>query len=126
MFGKRYPNCVKKKVTKEEVEMKTEASTVVKKRKKDEKKSCLREATEEDVPKRAFDSTEQNLTLVLVKRLKEELLPSRNGLIYQILFIWRTSLMNMKLFFPKIRKLDRKQIETETFRSSILDNGSTL
>ena len=24
MFGKRYPNCVKKKATKEEVEMKTE------------------------------------------------------------------------------------------------------
>ena len=41
MFGKRYPNCVKKKATKEEVEMKTEASTVVKSRERKTRRKLL-------------------------------------------------------------------------------------
>ena len=113
MFGKRYPNCVKKKATKEEVEMKTEAYYGgEEQRKKDEKKAAYEKQLKKMLPKRAFDSTGAELDPRSGKRLKEELLPSRNGLMYQILFIWRGKLMNMKLFFPSIRKLDRKQIET--------------
>ena len=112
MFGKRYPNCVKKKATKEEVEVKTEAYYGgEEQRKKDEKKAAYEKKLKEMLPKRAFDSTGAELDPRSGKRLKEELLPSRNGLMYQILFIWRGKLMNMKLFFPSIRKLDRKQIQ---------------
>ena len=53
MFGKRYPNCVKKKATKEEVEMKTEAYYGGEDRERKTRRKQLREAaTEEDVPKR--------------------------------------------------------------------------
>ena len=161
MFGKRYPNCVKKKATKEEVEIlearkpgespQDYANRMKKKfaggksktydpmkdpkfdhdkaertrgsmeeayyggeeqRQKDEKKAAYEKKLKEMLPKRAFDSTGAELDPRSGKRLKEELLPSRNGLMYQILFIWRGKTMSMKLFFPSIRKLDRKQIQT--------------
>lgn len=111
MFGKRYPNCVKKKATKEEVEVKEAYYGGEEQRKKDEKKAAYEKQLKKMLPKRAFDSTGAELDPRSGERLKEELLPSRNGLMYQILFIWRGKLMNMKLFFPSIRKLDRKQIQ---------------
>ena len=64
------------------------------------------------LPQTTFDSTGAELDPRSGKRLKEELLPSRNGLMYQILFIWRGKFDEHEIVLPHIRKLDRKQIET--------------
>ena len=81
MFGKRYPNCVKKKKTsKEEVSHENELRTV---------ETDLSHVNEASTVKR------------------------QTGNIIQIIFGWRGKTYQIKMFFPQLKKPNRKEIETE-------------
>ena len=80
MFGKRYPNCVKK----EEV-------------------TCMGSKKGEECP---IHGKKECPTLEEATRI-----PPKTGNIFLISFSWRGKYMNMKLFFPEVRKPTRNEIQ---------------
>ena len=80
MFGKRYPNCVKK----EEVEV------------VDEKTRVLERLT--------------NPTPVEEESIDEAVRVNENGNVYLVSFTWRAKFMMMKMFFPEVRKPTRQEV----------------
>ena len=123
MFGKRYPNCVKKKKTrKEEVEQVKEGDgdpcwdshkQVGMKKKgnrmvpncvpKNEEATCMGNKKGEECP---IHGKKECPTLEEATRI-----PPRTGNIYLISFSWRGKYMNMKLFFPEVRNPTRSEIQ---------------
>ena len=108
MFGKRYPNCVKKKKTrKEEIEHLEETQS------------------EKD---RIFER------LTLGEGI--ERIPSETGKVYLVSFLWRGKFMMMKLFFPELKQPNKQQVQSAMnkvypgskvmrFDASMLDNKDT-
>ena len=80
MFGKRYPNCVKK----EEVEV------------VDEKTRVLERLT--------------NSSSVEEESIDEAVRVNENGNVYLVSFTWRAKFMMMKMFFPEVRKPTRQEV----------------
>jgi len=80
MFGKRYPNCVKK----EEVEV------------VDEKTRVLERLT--------------NSSSVEEESIDEAVRVNENGNVYLVSFTWRAKFMMMKMFFPEVRKPTRQDV----------------
>ena len=80
MFGKRYPNCVKK----EEVEV------------VDEKTRVLERLT--------------NSPSVEEETIDEAVRVNENGNVYLVSFTWRAKFMMMKMFFPEVRKPTRQEV----------------
>ncbi len=80
MFGKRYPNCVKK----EEVEV------------VDEKTRVLERLT--------------NSSSVEEETIDEAVRVNENGNVYLVSFTWRAKFMMMKMFFPEVRKPTRQEV----------------
>ena len=142
MFGKRYPNCVKKKKTKkEEVEVATEGKAdgdpcwdthkQVGMKKKGGKMvpNC--------VPKNEETQSEKERILERLT-LGEgiERIPSETGKVYLVSFLWRGKYMMMKLFFPELKQPNKQQVQAAMekvypgskvmrFDASILDNKDT-
>jgi len=123
MFGKRYPNCVKKKKTrKEEVEQVKEGDgdpcwdshkQVGMKKKgnrmvpncvpKNEEATCMGNKKGEECP---IHGQKECPTLEEATRI-----PPKTGNIFLISFSWRGKYMNMKLFFPEVRNPTRSEIQ---------------
>ena len=142
MFGKRYPNCVKKKKTKkEEVEVATEGKAdgdpcwdthkQVGMKKKGGKMvpNC--------VPKNEETQSEKDRILERLT-LGEgiERIPSETGKVYLVSFLWRGKYMMMKLFFPELKQPNKQQVQAAMdkvypgskvmrFDASMLDNKDT-
>ena len=142
MFGKRYPNCVKKKKTKkEEVEVATEGKAYgdpcwdthkqVGMKKKGGKMvpNC--------VPKNEETQSEKDRILEgLTLGEGIERIPSETGKVYLVSFLWRGKYMMMKLFFPELKQPNKQQIQAAMdkvypgskvmrFDASMLDNKDT-
>ena len=142
MFGKRYPNCVKKKKTKkEEVELTSEGKAdgdpcwdthkQVGMKKKGGKMvpNC--------VPKNEETKSEKDRILERLT-LGEgiERIPSETGKVYLVSFLWRGKYMMMKLFFPELKQPNKQQVQAAMdkvypgskvmrFDASMLDNKDT-
>ncbi len=80
MFGKRYPNCVKK----EEVEVVDEKNRVLEKL--------------------------SNPTAVEEESIEESTRINENGNVYLVNFSWRGKFMMIKLFFPEVKKPTRQEV----------------
>jgi hypothetical protein len=80
MFGKRYPNCVKK----EEVEVVDEKNRVLEKL--------------------------SNPTAVEEESIEESTRINENGNVYLVSFSWRGKFMMIKLFFPEVKKPTRQEV----------------
>ena len=115
MFGKRYPNCVKK-TKKEEVELVDEKA-----------KACW--DTHEKVgmkmkggkmvndcrPKNRVKEERERVLERLTKPVEEEVIDeavrvNENGNVYLVSFTWRAKFMMIKLFFPEVRKPTRQEV----------------
>jgi uncharacterized membrane protein (UPF0127 family) len=90
MFGKRYPNCVKK----EEVEQ------------IDEKKGCMHNHKGEECPVHGVKECPNEDTIKEAVRV-----PARNGNLYLVAFSWKGKYMMMKIFFPEITRPSRSQVQ---------------
>ena len=95
MFGKRYPNCVKKKKTKKE-EVDTEGEIINENEKECHK--CLGEGC------RYCDGTG---TIDEAVRM-----PSQQGNVYLVGFQWRGKYMMMKIFFPEVKRPSRDEVQS--------------
>ncbi len=80
MFGKRYPNCVKK----EEVEVVDEKT-------------------------RVFERL-ANSSSVKEESIDEAVRVNENGNVYLVSFTWRAKFMMMKMFFPEVKKPTRQEV----------------
>lgn len=137
MFGKRYPNCVKKtkaKTKKEEVELDEkcwDSHKQVGMKKKGGKMvpNC--------VPKNEETQSEKDRILERLT-LGEgiERIPSESGKVYLVSFLWRGKYMMMKLFFPELKQPNKRQVQAAMdkvypgskvmrFDASMLDNKDT-
>ena len=113
MFGKRYPNCVKKEEveieekakacwdTHEKVGMKMKGGKMVndcrpKNRVKEERERVLERLT--------------NSTPVEEETIDEAVRVNENGNVYLVSFTWRAKFMMIKLFFPEVRKPTRQEV----------------
>ena len=92
MFGKRYPNCVKK-TKKEEVEL------------IDEKKGCMHNHKGEECPvhgnKECPDMVKEAVRI-----------PSKTGNIIAVVLNWRGKGYMIKMFFPSVKVPSRKEIQS--------------
>ena len=107
MFGKRYPNCVKKEETEQvkegdgdpcwdshkQVGMKKKGNRMV--------PNCVPKNEEMENKKGEECPTLEEATRI----------PPKTGNIYLISFSWRGKYMNMKLFFPEVRNPTRTEIQ---------------
>jgi hypothetical protein len=118
MFGKRYPNCVKKEETEQvkegdgdpcwdshkQVGMKKKGNRMVPNCvPKNEEVTCMGNKKGEECP---IHGKKECPTLEEATRI-----PPKTGNIYLISFSWRGKYMNMKLFFPEVRKPTRNEIQ---------------
>ena len=118
MFGKRYPNCVKKEEVEEvkegdgdpcwdshkQVGMKKKGNRMVPNCvPKNEEATCMGNKKGEECP---IHGKKECPTLEEATRI-----PPRTGNIYLISFSWRGKYMNMKLFFPEVRNPTRAEIQ---------------
>jgi len=92
MFGKRYPNCVKK-TKKEEVEL------------IDEKKGCMHNQKGEECPvhgkKECPDMVEEAVRM-----------PSKTGNVIAVSLNWRGKFYMIKMFFPSVKVPSRAEIQS--------------
>ena len=118
MFGKRYPNCVKKEEVEEvkegdgdpcwdshkQVGMKKKGNRMVPNCvPKNEEATCMGNKKGEECP---IHGKKECPTLEEATRI-----PPKTGNIYMISFSWRGKYMNMKLFFPEVRNPTRSEIQ---------------
>ena len=118
MFGKRYPNCVKKEEVEnvkegdgdpcwdshKQVGMKKKGNRMVPNCvPKNEEATCMGNKKGEECP---IHGKKECPTLEEATRI-----PPRTGNIYLISFSWRGKYMNMKLFFPEVRNPTRAEIQ---------------
>jgi len=115
MFGKRYPNCVKK----EEVEVVDEKINPA-------LKGILKKTPKGEDPKKGgvpykitgkmSEERERvlerltNPTPVEEETIDEAVRVNENGNVYLVSFTWRAKFMMIKLFFPEIRKPTRQEV----------------
>jgi uncharacterized membrane protein (UPF0127 family) len=92
MFGKRYPNCVKK-TKKEEVEL------------IDEKKGCMHNHKGEECPVHGNKECPD-----LVKEAVR--IPSKTGNIIAVVLNWRGKGYMIRMFFPSVKVPSRKEIQS--------------
>tara|TARA_B100001057_G_scaffold499115_1_gene608593 strand:- start:698 stop:1993 length:1296 start_codon:yes stop_codon:yes gene_type:complete len=137
MFGKRYPNCVKKtkaKTKKEEVELDEkcwDSHKQVGMKKKGGKlvPNCVPKNEETESEKeRVFERLNLGEGI--------ERIPSETGKVYLVSFLWRGKYMMMKLFFPELKQPNKQQVQAAMdkvypgskvmrFDASMLDNKDT-
>ena len=138
MFGKRYPNCVKK----EEVEIEEAAPKYDKQGldKYDRSKRMIRHKQDKYGPaksgfgpdskfrtgqdhsvenerKAKMKEERERVLQGLTKPVEEEVIDeavrvNENGNVYLVSFTWRAKFMMIKLFFPEIRKPTRQEVTT--------------
>ena len=109
MFGKRYPNCVKK----EEVEIEEKAKACWDTHKKVGMKMKGGKMVNDCRPKNEEVQSEKER--VLAGLTKEETIEeatriNENGNVYLVSFSWRAKFMMIKLFFPEVRKPTRQEV----------------
>ena len=119
MFGKRYPNCVKKEETEQvkegdgdplrdsiakQVGMKKKGNRMVPNCvPKNEEATCMGNKKGEECPFMVRKS--------VLHSKRPTRIPPKTGNIYLISFSWRGKYMNMKLFFPEVRNPTRNEIQ---------------
>ena len=115
MFGKRYPNCVKK----EEVEVVDEKINPA-------LKGILKKTPKGEDPKKGgvpykitgkmSEERERvlerltNPTPVEEEAINEAVRVNENGNVYLVSFTWRAKFMMMKMFFPEVRKPTKQEV----------------
>jgi len=111
MFGKRYPNCVKK----EEVEVVDEKINPA-------LKSVLKKTPKGEDPKKGgvpykitgkMSEERERVLAGLNKKdetIDEAVRVNENGNVYLVSFTWRAKFMMMKMFFPEVRKPTRQEV----------------
>ena len=115
MFGKRYPNCVKK----EEVEVVDEKINPA-------LKGILKKTPKGEDPKKGgvpykitgkmSEERERvlerltNPTPVEEETIDEAVRVNENGNVYLVSFTWRAKFMMMKMFFPEVRKPTKQEV----------------
>jgi hypothetical protein len=128
MFGKRYPNCVKKKKTKkEEVEAVDEGLTGERYKEALKKGKQYSRMVSADPSKRAtrggrggesdFGAGDRGTGNRSRRRrgmsVEEAVrIPSKTGNIYLVGFSWRGKYMMMKLFFPEVKRPTRDEVQS--------------
>jgi len=101
MFGKRYPNCVKKKKTKkEEIEL-------VSKTPLDEKKGCMHNHKGEDCPVHGKKECPGESVEEAVR------MPAKTGNIVNVIFRFRSQSVMLKMFFPQVSLPNRSDIQDQ-------------
>ena len=113
MFGKRYPNCVKK----EEVEIKEKAKACWDTHEKVGMKMKGGKMVNDCRPKNRVKEEREKVLAGLTKPVEEETIDeavrvNENGNVYLVSFTWRAKFMMIKLFFPEIRKPTRQEVTT--------------
>ena len=111
MFGKRYPNCVKK----EEVEVVDEKINPA-------LKGILKKTPKGEDPKKGgvpykitgkMSEERERVLAGLTKKeetIEEATRINENGNVYLVSFSWRAKFMMIKLFFPEVRKPTRQEV----------------
>ena len=111
MFGKRYPNCVKK----EEVEVVDEKINPA-------LKGILKKTPKGEDPKKGgvpykitgkMSEEKERVLAGLTKKeetIEEATRINENGNVYLVSFSWRAKFMMIKLFFPEVRKPTRQEV----------------
>ena len=111
MFGKRYPNCVKK----EEVEVVDEKINPA-------LKGILKKTPKGEDPKKGgvpykitgkMSEERERVLAGLTKKeetIEEATRINENGNVYLVSFTWRAKFMMIKLFFPEVRKPTRQEV----------------
>ena len=97
MFGKRYPNCVKK-TKKEEIQLISKTSL-------DEKKGCMHNHKGEECPVHGNKECPD-----IVKEAVR--IPSKTGNIIAVVLNWRGKGYMIKMFFPSVKVPSRKEIQS--------------
>ena len=107
MFGKRYPNCVKK-TKKEEVEIATEGKSDGDPCWDTHKQVGMKKKNGRMVP----NCVPKNESVESPEMVEEGVrMPAQNGNVYVVMFNWRGKLMVMKVFFPEVRRPSKSQIQ---------------
>ena len=111
MFGKRYPNCVKK----EEVEVVDEKINPA-------LKGILKKTPKGEDPKKGgvpykitgkMSEERERVLAGLTKKeetIDEAVRVNENGNVYLVSFTWRAKFMMMKMFFPEVRKPTKQEV----------------
>ena len=111
MFGKRYPNCVKK----EEVEIEEKAKACWDTHEKVGMKMKGGKMVNDCRPKNRVKEERERVLERLTKPVEEETIDeavrvNENGNVYLVSFTWRAKFMMMKMFFPEVRKPTRQEV----------------
>ena len=111
MFGKRYPNCVKK----EEVEIEEKAKACWDTHEKVGMKMKGGKMVNDCRPKNRVKEERERVLGRLTKPVEEETIDeavrvNENGNVYLVSFTWRAKFMMIKLFFPEVRKPTRQEV----------------
>ena len=111
MFGKRYPNCVKK----EEVEIEEKAKVCWDTHEKVGMKMKGGKMVNDCRPKNRVKEERERVLERLTKPVEEEVIDeavrvNENGNVYLVSFTWRAKFMMIKLFFPEVRKPTRQEV----------------
>ena len=111
MFGKRYPNCVKK----EEVEIEEKAKACWDTHEKVGMKMKGGKMVNDCRPKNRVKEERERVLERLTKPVEEETIDeavrvNENGNVYLVSFTWRAKFMMIKLFFPEVRKPTRQEV----------------
>jgi hypothetical protein len=98
MFGKRYPNCVKK-TKKEELEL-------VSKTPLDEKKGCMHNHEGEVCPVHGKKECPSEV-------LEAVRIPAKTGNLIFVMFNWRGKYLNLRMFFPQTKMPNRSDVQDQ-------------
>ena len=98
MFGKRYPNCVKK----EEDELKLVSKTPL-----DEKKGCMHNHKGEDCPVHGKKECPGESVEEAVR------MPAKTGNLVNVIFRFRSQSVMLKMFFPQVSLPNRSDIQDQ-------------
>ena len=116
MFGKRYPNCVKK----EETETVSERDRVFKaleeaKGKKNcgcGKDPCITYGPKKNAHKMSDGTVMPGKSHDESESIDESTrIPSQNGNVYMVTFTWKGKFMVMKVFFPEVKRPSKSQVQ---------------
>tara|TARA_B000000565_G_scaffold170126_1_gene128774 strand:- start:199 stop:1467 length:1269 start_codon:yes stop_codon:yes gene_type:complete len=107
MFGKRYPNCVKK----EEAEVTQEGKADGDPCWDTHKQVGMKKKGGKMVPNCVPKNEEVELTYESVTLEESIRIPAESGNIYDVMFNWRGKFKYMKVFFPEIKRPSRDEVE---------------
>jgi hypothetical protein len=120
MFGKRYPNCVKKEETEVQEDHKNPDSVkgIAKELDKavEMHKSQAKRLRKSGVSEEIVDEKTRvlerliNSSSVEEETIDEAVRVNENGNVYLVSFTWRAKFMMMKMFFPEVRKPTRQEV----------------